>query len=96
MKKRTCKPQRKGISLWEDFTDYRCVVLALMGFSDRFITEETGLEVWQISYRLHLAGVKRKDYRDGSNKFAHMTLRNALDEADNIANVLLNLRRTPR
>lgn len=50
--------------------DYAAVLMASMGFSTKHITERTGLTPSQVSYRTAIAGVKRKDYRDGVSGMA--------------------------
>lgn len=59
---------------WTGDDELRCAILAGMGFSTKFIMEETGLTQSQISYRLNKGQIKRKDYRDGQSAVAERVL----------------------
>jgi len=48
--------------------------LALAGQSTKAIMLETGLTQCQVIYRLHKAGVKRADFRNGTSMVAQKTL----------------------
>jgi len=46
----------------------RCVVLATFGQSAKFISEQTGLSIGQIGYRIYkLTGIKLRDWRNGNS-----------------------------
>ena len=60
---------------------YSHLLMGQLGYSSRFIEAETGLSWGQISYRLRKAGVRRKDYRNGSSSLARRVLRVANDVA---------------
>jgi hypothetical protein len=59
---------------WTQDDELRCAILAGMGFSTKFIMEETGLTACQISYRLRKAAIKRADYRNGQSAVAERVL----------------------
>ena len=68
----------KKINLYENFNDYQCVVLTALGFSRRFVSQETKLTPGQCDYRCRLAGVQRAMYRDGRSPIAAMSLEQML------------------
>jgi len=47
--------------------DFEVALLGSYGFSRRYAVEQTGLTPSQITYRLHKAGIRLRDYRDGTN-----------------------------
>ena len=55
---------------WTNDEDFQTVILAQLGFSTKFIIEKVGFTPCQVSYRLHKAGVKRSDYRNGHSVVA--------------------------
>lgn len=59
---------------WTNDDELRCAILAGMGFSTKFIMEETGLTQSQIGYRLKKGQIKRRDYRDGQSAVAERVL----------------------
>ena len=65
------KPQRVQ---WTSNEDLRCAILGAMGFSTKFIAEQTGLSPCQISYRLHKGSIKRTDYRNGESAMAQRVI----------------------
>lgn len=50
----------------------------MLGYSDNFIMSRTHLTKGQIAYRIRLAGVKRRDYRDGVSAVAKGVLKASL------------------
>ncbi len=52
------------------------LVLATLGFSDRFITRKTGLPRWRISVIVREYGVYRRQYRDCTSAAAKLMLAN--------------------
>ncbi len=59
---------------WVRSDELECRILGGMGLSTKCIMERTGLTHSQVTYRLHKAGVKRKDYRDGTSDMAHLVI----------------------
>lgn len=95
-KRRTTKrAKHKIVDFEEQYPDYQCAILGLMGFSTRFIESETKLSSGQVNYRLQRAGVMRRDYRDGESPIAQQTLSSAMHDADRILVSRLKLKHTP-
>lgn len=63
----SAKPMRVR---WASDEDLRCAILGALGFSTKYIMEQTGLTACQISYRLRKGTIKRADYRDGTSAMA--------------------------
>jgi hypothetical protein len=61
----------------------QCVLLAMLGFSVKYITKQTKLTPYEISYRMKLAGVKLNDYRSGRSRAAQTVQQAALDKFGN-------------
>lgn len=49
---------------------FQCLILAGLGFSDRYIMQKTRLTRGQLAYYLKRAGLKRRFYRDGKSIIA--------------------------
>lgn len=79
---------------WTSDEDLQCAILGGMGFSTVMITETTGLTPCQVNYRLHKAGIKRKDYRDGTSDMAHRVL-NSVPKNKGVTRDLLGLEVIP-
>lgn len=89
------RKQRQAITLdyiLNDEKTFKCLILAGLGFSNRYITKCTNLTTSEIAQRVKKAGIKRKFYRDGesiiaqkvefqASKFVGRTLRNQLEGA---------------
>jgi hypothetical protein len=72
-----------------DYTDisaeesnFGAVFLAELGFSNRLISDLTGLSPSAISYRTRMASVYRRDYRDGKSDVARKMIRAKFDIVD--------------
>jgi len=50
--------------------DLECAFLGEMGQSTKAIVEGTGLTPCQVNYRLHKAGIKRSEFRNGRSEIA--------------------------
>lgn len=50
--------------------DYQCATLAQLGWHTKAIAARTGLTDSQVNYRCRQAGIKRREYRDGTNAYA--------------------------
>lgn len=59
---------------WQDGDDFECAHLGALGFSTTHISSHTGLSAHQITYRLHKAGIRRVDFRNGTSPFAQIVL----------------------
>ena len=57
--------------------DFEAAILGSFGFSARHIAEKTGLSTGQAYYRLKLAGVKLRDYRNGVSPVANEVIKRA-------------------
>ena len=68
------KPRSVHLLAGEDF---QCALMGSLGFSTRLITEQTGLTISQVGYRLRIGGIKRMDYRNGTSPVALSMLRKA-------------------
>jgi len=79
------KPMRVN---WTSDEDLRCAILAALGFSTKYIMEETGLSACQVSYRLGKGKIKRKDYRDGTSDMAQRVIERAVPGKKAIKEVL--------
>lgn len=66
--KRRVSAQPKRVDFTKNETDLAVVVLGMMGLSNKCIKRKTQLTNCQVTYRLHKAGVKRLDYRNGESK----------------------------
>lgn len=62
--------------------DNTCLILAMLGHSNRAIYKHTGLSNGQISYRMRLYEVSRMDYRNGEGKFAKAVLQSTQSMAE--------------
>src|SRR4051812_11616730 len=70
------------IDFKNNFRDYQVILLTVMGFSRRFVAQQTKLEPHQCDYRCSLAGITRKAYRDGFSDFATSNIDTMMDTAD--------------
>ena len=61
------RPRR--VDFLTDVDDFRVALLGALGKSTRFITTHTDLTPYQVNYRLTKAGIKRRDYRDGTSPY---------------------------
>lgn len=59
---------------WTSDEDLQCAIMGAMGFSTKFIGEQTGLSPCQISYRLKKGSIKRADYRNGDSAMAQRVI----------------------
>lgn len=67
------KPRPVDFFKYEE--DYECAFLGALGFSTRFIGEQTKLSPGKITYRLKKANVRRMDYRNGYSEIASLMRR---------------------
>lgn len=67
----------RWVNLLGDPDDYHVVLLASMGMSYKVISEQTGLSVSQIGYRLRRANHGRKEW----DKISAFNYRNGISEA---------------
>ena len=51
-----------------------CLHLGALGFATKLIERRTGLSHSQISYRLHRAGIRLRDYREGTTPIAQIVI----------------------
>ena len=63
------------VDLLHNEDDFQCVLLASLGFSNKYIEDRTGLSFGRIAYRLGKGGVKRADYRNGESAVAKALLK---------------------
>jgi hypothetical protein len=70
-------PTRKLVNFTTNEDDFQCALYGAMGFSSKFIRQQTGLSFCQIGYRLKKASISRADYRNGKTKVAKLVLRAA-------------------
>lgn len=61
---------------WIDSTTLKACILGKLGFSNKKIIRETNLTQSQLTYRLHRAGIRRIDYRDGTSHTAKVVVSN--------------------
>ena len=73
---------------WTSDEDLQCAILASLGFSTRYIMQETGLSACQVSYRLGKGKIKRKDYRDGESDMAKRVVERVIPGKRQIKEVL--------
>jgi hypothetical protein len=66
--------QRRSVDLLHDKMDFEVAMLASLGFSTEMIMQHTGYSFSQVTYRLHKAGVKRMEYRNGTSPVAQAIL----------------------
>jgi len=64
-KKRSKVGLRKGRIDWDNFINVDCIHLASYGFHGETIAKATGLTRLQVYTRIHRAGFKLRDYRNG-------------------------------
>lgn len=60
--------------IYNDDTDFKCLILGRFGFSSRGIGQRTSLSASQVNYRLKQLGIKRKAYRDGDSPEARKVI----------------------
>ena len=63
-----------GITKKTTGSDIECILLARLGFSYKLISDKTGLSTSQVNNRLRSAGIKTKDYRNGTNDFSQRVI----------------------
>jgi hypothetical protein len=68
------KKQLAPVCFATNDNDALCIELAMLGFSMKHISKETGYSFGQISYRLREGEVKLADYRQGKNEAAKAAL----------------------
>jgi hypothetical protein len=73
---------RRFVDLLHDEDDFRCALLASLGFSTNMICDQTGLRPHQVTYRLHKGELKRSEYRNGTSAVAQALLRQHTDIAE--------------
>ncbi len=71
--------------------DIRCVIMARLGFSYKYIAEQTGLNANQIAYRMQQLGIKITDYRDGKTELAQRFTKLAQMDAAGIGQQITKL-----
>ena len=76
---------------WASDEDLQCAILGAMGFSTRFIGEQTGLSPCQISYRLFKGRIKRADYRNGESEMAQRVMDQVAPKSGKVIRETLNL-----
>lgn len=54
--------------------DIQCLLLAKLGISVKAIAQQTRLTPSQVVYRCSMAGLKLRDYRDGTSEFAQRVI----------------------
>ena len=67
----------RRVDFARNLDDFRCALLASLGFASSYIEERCGLTGGQISYRLRKAAIKRADYREGRSRTAAIVMRQA-------------------
>lgn len=73
--------KRHVVGLLSKPDDFACLLLASLGQSAKSIARVTGLSVGQISYRLKMAHIQLRDYRNGNNAYSRMVVRGVNDLA---------------
>lgn len=58
-----------------------CIMMGALGLSGKAIAERTGLTIGQVGYRLHLAEVKIRSYRNGETVLAQRVMQACADTA---------------
>jgi len=71
--------------------DIRCVIMARLGFSYKYIEEQTGLNIGQINYRMAQLGIKLSDYRRGRTELAQRFVAMAQVDAAGIGQQITKL-----
>lgn len=71
---RKISTQPRRVDLLHNDNDTTVAILASLGFSTTMIMEQTGLTFCQVTYRLHKAGVRRIEYRNGTSPVAKAML----------------------
>lgn len=71
--------------------DIRCVIMARLGFSYKYIAEQTGLSLDQIIYRCKQLGIKVTDYRNGRTELAQRFVQLAQVDAAGIGQQITKL-----
>lgn len=71
--------------------DIRCVIMARLGFSYKYIAEQTGLNANQISYRMEQLGIRISDYRNGRTELAQRFVKMAQVDAAGIGQQITRL-----
>lgn len=77
---------------WTSDEDLKAAIMGAMGFSTKFISEETGLTPCQIGYRLNKASIKRASYRNGQNEMAQRVIERAMPGRSRDIRETLNLK----
>jgi hypothetical protein len=78
----------RRVDFYDEVDDHRCILLASLGFSTRYICEQTGLSASQVTYRLKKAGLttenkaSRMDFRNGVSPMAKIVLGQVRQAAD--------------
>jgi len=74
--------------------DCKALLLARLGFPYKTIARETGLTEGQIAYRLSIAGISPRDYRNGDTSLAQRVIAACDEESREFFNtVMSNVRR---
>jgi hypothetical protein len=74
MKSKTRPVQALPVDFEINDHDCECALLGKAGWHTAAIARATNLSPSQVQYRLGLAGVKRRDYRDGNSEMSHFML----------------------
>lgn len=77
---------------WTSDEDLQCAILGALGFSTKYIGEQTGLTNCQITYRLGKGSIKRKDYRNGESDMAQRVIQRAMPNRPADIRSTLNLK----
>lgn len=73
-KKRGRKPKYTAQNILQSDSTMKCLLLAALGFSYKYIGHSTGLTRSEIGIRLQKVGIKCKMYRDGTSQIAKRVL----------------------
>lgn len=81
----------RRVDFYEKNEDHQSALLGAFGYSSEFIGRQTGLSDGQISYRLKLAGISRREIRNGSSPFARFVFQKVEHDMDD--KLMAHLRR---
>ena len=68
---------KRRVNYHQNQDDLACAVLASLGFSTQAILNKLSdrLSQGQVLYRIHKAGIVRRDYRDGNSYIAQQVIK---------------------
>ena len=81
---------------WTSDDDLKAAIMAAMGFSTKFICDETGLSPCQVTYRLRKANIRRATYRNGESDMAQRVIERAMPGRPRDIRDTLNLKVTAK